>query len=78
MITREDLNWWLELAPTLDWTFATTYAKTAPHEYVVDGRIEGMDLVASSAAASVGSAVSSRLSSNRTRARHDVQGESTT
>ncbi len=35
MITRDDLNWWLELAPTLDWTFAKTYAKTAPHDYVV-------------------------------------------
>jgi hypothetical protein len=38
MITRDDLNWWLELAPTLDWIFATTYARTAPHEYVVLGR----------------------------------------
>lgn len=42
MITRDDLDWWLELAPTLDWVFATTYAQSAPHEYVVNGRTEGM------------------------------------
>lgn len=38
MITRDDLNWWLELAPTLEWTFAKTYTTTAPHHYVVQGR----------------------------------------
>ena len=43
MITRDDLNWWLELAPTLDWTFARTYAKTAPHEYIVESRTPGME-----------------------------------
>lgn len=42
MITRADLKWWLELAPTLDWTFATTYAEGAPHEYVIHGKTEGM------------------------------------
>ena len=42
MITRDDLNWWLELAPTLDWTFAKTYAETAPHDYVVEGRTDGI------------------------------------
>jgi hypothetical protein len=29
-----ELNWWLALAPTLNWTFAKTM-KDAPHEYVV-------------------------------------------
>lgn len=43
MITRDDLNWWLELAPTLGWTFAKTYAETAPHEYVVEGRTDAME-----------------------------------
>lgn len=43
MITRGDLNWWLELAPTLDWTFAKTYAKTAPHKYIVEGRTDAME-----------------------------------
>lgn len=42
MITRDDLDWWLELAPTLEWVFATTYAQSAPHEYVVNGRTEAM------------------------------------
>jgi len=40
--TREDLRWWLDLAPTLQWTWATTYAESAPHWYVVHGRTEGM------------------------------------
>lgn len=43
-ITRADLRWWLDLAPTLDWTFAKTYAQTAPHSYVVHGRTIGLDL----------------------------------
>jgi hypothetical protein len=42
MITQSDLNWWLELAPTLDWTWARTYAESAPHSYVVIGRTAGM------------------------------------
>jgi hypothetical protein len=42
MITRDDLNWWLELARTVDWIYAKTYAKTAPHEYVVHSRTSGM------------------------------------
>jgi hypothetical protein len=41
-ITESDLNWWLKLATTLEWTFAKTYAKTAPHSYVVKGRTVGM------------------------------------
>jgi SAM-dependent methyltransferase len=41
-VTQADLNWWLKLAPTLEWTFAKTYAKTAPHSYVVNGRTVGM------------------------------------
>jgi hypothetical protein len=37
-----DLDWWLDLAPTLKWTWAKTYANSAPHWYVVQGRTEGM------------------------------------
>lgn len=33
-----DLDWWLDLAPTLEWIWAHTYARTAPHDYVVAGR----------------------------------------
>ena len=42
MITQDDLTWWLELAPTLEWTFAKTYAETAPHHYIVEGRTPGL------------------------------------
>ena len=42
MTTDDDLNWWLALAPTLEWTFARTYAETAPHSYVVLNRTAGM------------------------------------
>ncbi len=38
MITHDDLAWWLETAARLDWIWATTYAETAPHSYVLDGR----------------------------------------
>jgi hypothetical protein len=41
-ITQTDLDWWLELAATLKWTFAKTYAESAPHSYVVLGRTRGM------------------------------------
>lgn len=37
-----DLDWWLDLAPTLKWTFARTYAETAPHWYVVQDRTPGL------------------------------------
>ncbi len=36
--TPADLAWWLDLAPTLRWTWAKTYSDTAPHWYVVQGR----------------------------------------
>ena len=42
MSTRADLAWWLDLAPTLKWTWAKTYADSAPHWYVVQDRTEGM------------------------------------
>ena len=42
MITKADLNWWLDLEPELDWQFATTYADGAPHEYVAEGRAAGL------------------------------------
>jgi hypothetical protein len=38
MITHDDLAWWLETAARLDWIWATTYAETAPHSYVLNGR----------------------------------------
>lgn len=40
--TPEDLVWWLRLAPTLRWTWARTYADSAPHSYVVLDRTEGL------------------------------------
>lgn len=42
VITKQDLNWWLEKEVELDWQFATTYAKGAPHEYVAFNRTEGL------------------------------------
>lgn len=38
VITPRDLDWWLHTANRLEWTFAKTYATTAPHDYVVLGR----------------------------------------
>ena len=29
--TSDDLRWWLDIAPTLKWTWAKTYADFAPH-----------------------------------------------
>lgn len=40
---ENDLNWWLELAAKLEWTFARTYAETAPHSYVVHSRTAGLN-----------------------------------
>jgi len=39
---EEDLQWWLELAPNLTWTWAKTYADFAPHWYVAHGKTPGM------------------------------------
>lgn len=33
-VTEADLKWWLKLAPTLDWTWAKTYADSAPHWWI--------------------------------------------
>jgi SAM-dependent methyltransferase len=41
-ITHEDLDWWLDFAATHPWTFARTYAASAPHHYVVEGRTPGV------------------------------------
>ena len=41
-ITQPDLHWWLKRATGLEWIFAKTYAETAPHSYVVEGRTRGM------------------------------------
>ncbi len=43
IVTQEDLDWWLALAPTLEWTWAKTYADSAPHNYVVLGRTKGIE-----------------------------------
>jgi len=42
MVTEEDLHWWLTLAEKVEWTFARTYAESAPHSYVVLDRTAGM------------------------------------
>ena len=44
-ITRADLDWWLARAADLEWTFAKTYAESAPHSYVVESRTSGMTRV---------------------------------
>ena len=41
-ITATDLEWWLTKSAELEWIYAKTYAKAAPHSYVVRGRTEGM------------------------------------
>jgi Methyltransferase domain len=41
-ITQADLDWWLETAGNVEWTFATTYAESAPHSYVVLNRTAGL------------------------------------
>jgi SAM-dependent methyltransferase len=38
----KDLDWWLAFAAKCQWTFATTYAETAPHHYVVADRTPGV------------------------------------
>jgi hypothetical protein len=40
---QADLDWWLALAPTLTWTWAKTYAATAPHWYIVEGRTPNVE-----------------------------------
>lgn len=42
-VDERDLHWWLELAGELDWTWAKTYADSAPHRYVVLGRTPGLN-----------------------------------
>lgn len=42
MTNHDDLAWWLTLAASVNWTFASTYAATAPHSYVVLNRTPGM------------------------------------
>ncbi len=37
LLDGPELRWWLDLAPTLDWTFAKTMKET-PHEYIVKGK----------------------------------------
>lgn len=41
-IAQQDLDWWLEFAAVREWTFAKTYAETAPHHYIVEGRTSGV------------------------------------
>lgn len=40
--TQQDLGWWLDFAASREWTFAKTYAETAPHHYIVEGRTSGV------------------------------------
>jgi hypothetical protein len=40
MVSKDDLIWWLDLAPTLPWHFASTMPD-APHSYVVRGKTLG-------------------------------------
>jgi hypothetical protein len=42
MVTKDDLDWWLAIASRVDWIWAKTYAQTAPHEYIVEGRTTGL------------------------------------
>lgn len=42
MSTQEDLDWWLAKVETLTWTWAKSYADTAPHWYVVEPRTPDM------------------------------------
>lgn len=37
-----ELDWWLERAGSLEWTWASTFADIAPHSYVVLGRTPGL------------------------------------
>jgi len=39
---REDFDWWWSFAPTLKWTWAKSYAETAPHWWVREGRTVGL------------------------------------
>jgi hypothetical protein len=41
-VTQADFDWWWDFAPTLRWTWATTYETTAPHWYIVEGRTPGL------------------------------------
>jgi len=41
-ITSGDLEWWLDFAAGRQWTFAKTYAATAPHDYIVQERAPGV------------------------------------
>jgi hypothetical protein len=41
--TSADLRWWLQIAPTLRWTWARTYSRTSPHWYIVAGKTPGLD-----------------------------------
>lgn len=41
-IAQDDLDWWFGVAASRQWTFARTYATTAPHHYIVEGRTPGV------------------------------------
>lgn len=40
--TEADLQWWWQFAAEQEWTFARTYARTAPHDYIVQDRTPGV------------------------------------
>ena len=41
--SRADLDWWWSLAREVQWTYASTFAKSAPHWYVRLGSTRGMN-----------------------------------
>jgi hypothetical protein len=41
-VTQTDLTWWFALAPSVNWIFASTYADTAPHSYIVLNQTAGI------------------------------------
>ena len=43
MAAEANAQLWLRLAPTLQWTWAKTYGKRAPHWYVIEGKTPGLD-----------------------------------
>lgn len=45
MIGREDFEWWWSFAPTLKWTWARSYAETAPHWWIREGRTPGLSRI---------------------------------
>jgi hypothetical protein len=41
-VSADDLQWWFRIAETLEWKWAKTYEKFAPHSYIVLGKTPGL------------------------------------